>query len=59
MLLLIPYKIAGTSQRNEVRNVVHDKPWFEIGHLPPPLITVTKSLTRATVITITVCGMGK
>ena len=54
MLLLIPYKIAGTRKRNDVRRVAQHSPCLEIGHFPPSLKTVVRSLTNATMITIIV-----
>ena len=59
ILLLIPYKIAGIRKRNDVLTVAQQSPFFEIGHFPPSLKTVVSSLTKATMMTIIVCGIGK
>ena len=58
MLLLIPYNMAGTRKRNDVLMVAQQRPCFEIGHFPPSLKIVVRSLTKATIITSIVCGMG-
>ena len=57
-LLLIPYKIAGTRKRKDERKVLKETPRFEIGDFPLALNTVAKSFTNATLMTMTVCGMG-